>query len=71
MIGEQSCGFLAKWKAFLMGKFERNEILVVAKDTWDLFYDLQKETQGNIANFVDDGCWPAIIDEFVEMACQQ
>ena len=35
LIGEHCCGFLAKWKAFLMGKFERNEILVVAKDTWD------------------------------------
>lgn len=71
LIGEQNCGFLAKWKAFLTAKYERNEILVVTKDTWDLFYDFHKQTRGNIANFEDDGCWPTMIDEFVEMANQQ
>ena len=70
LIGERNCGFLAKWKAFLTGKFERNEILVVTKDTWDLFYDFNKQTRGNIANFEDDGCWPTMIDEFVAMAGQ-
>jgi len=37
----------------------------VTKDTWDLFYELIKQTRGNLANFVDDGSWPSLIDEFV------
>ena len=65
LIGSQKCGFLEKWKAFLQAKVERNEILVVTKDTWDLFYDLNQQTRGNISNFEDDGCWPTMIDEFV------
>lgn len=48
LIGQQKCAFLDKWKAFLNGKVERNEILVVTKDTWDLFYDLNKQCRGNI-----------------------
>jgi len=49
-----------------MGKFERNEIKVITRDTWDLFWDLNKQTRGNMSNFEDDGAWPSIIDEFVE-----
>lgn len=37
----------------------------MTKDTWDLFYDLVKQTRGEIGNFEDDGCWPALIDDFV------
>ena len=40
LVGPVKCEFLQKWKTFLTGKFERNEILVVTKDTWDLFHDL-------------------------------
>jgi len=65
LIGSK-CGFLEKWKAFCMGKFERNEIKVITRDTWDLFWDLNKQTRGNMSNFEDDGAWPSIIDEFVE-----
>ena len=65
LIGSK-CQFLTQWKAFVMGKKERGEQLVVTRDTWDLFYDLIKQTNGNIANFVDDGAWPSMIDQFVE-----
>jgi len=65
LIGQQKCAFLDKWKAFLNGKVERNEILVVTKDTWHLFWDLNTQCRGNISNFEDDGCWPVMIDEFV------
>ena len=41
LIGPQ-CGFLEKWKAFCMGKMERNEIRVITKDTWELFWDLNR-----------------------------
>lgn len=46
-------------------KFEKKEIIVVTRDTWDLFYDFVKQTRGNLANFEDDGAWPVMIDEFV------
>lgn len=65
LIGQQKCSFLDKWKAFLTAKMDNGAILVVTKDTWDLFYDLNKQCRGNIANFEDDGCWPVMIDEFV------
>ena len=65
LIGSSKCQFLNQWKAFLMGKFERKEIIVVTRDTWDLFYDFVKQTRGNLANFEDDGAWPVMIDEFV------
>lgn len=65
LIGSQKCSFLEQWKAFLNGKVERNEILVVTKDTWEQFYQLNKSTNGNIAEFEDDGTWPVMIDDFV------
>lgn len=65
LIGANYCAFLPKWQAFLNQKVEKKEILVVTKDTWDLFYDFVKQTNGKLENFVDDGCWPALIDEFV------
>ena len=42
LVGPVKCQFLEKWKIFLNKKVERNEILVVTKDTWDLFFDLIK-----------------------------
>ena len=65
LIGPAKCQFLEQWKAFLNGKVERNELIVVTKDTWEQFYQLVKSTGGNIANFEDDGTWPVMIDEFV------
>ena len=69
LIGTK-CGFLEKWKTFCMGKFERGEIRVITRDTWDLFWDLNQQTSGNFNNFEDDGAWPTIIDEFVEFVGQ-
>ena len=65
LIGAK-CQFLAQWKDFVIGKRDRGEQLVVTRDTWDLFFDLVKQTRGNIANFEDDGAWPSMIDQFVE-----
>ena len=59
------CKFLEKWGVFLEGKEERKELIVITRDVWDLFYDLVKQTSGNMENFEDDGAWPVLIDEFV------
>ena len=45
-----------------MMKHEANELRVITRDTWDLFWDFNKTTRGNLANFEDDGAWPALID---------
>ena len=63
MLGNR-CNFLDKWCEFLQN--EKKELQVVTKDTWNLFYDLVKQTQGDIAKFEDDGAWPSLIDEFIE-----
>lgn len=65
LIGAAKCKFLEQWKTFLNGKVERQELIVVTKDTWDLFYDFVKQTRGDLRNFEDDGTWPTLIDEFV------
>ena len=65
LIIGSSCGFLSQWQDFCKGKVDRNEIKVITKDTWLLFWDFNKQTRGNFANFEDDGAWPCIIDEFV------
>jgi|LauGreDrversion4_2_1035121.scaffolds.fasta_scaffold111866_1 hypothetical protein len=37
----------------------------VTKDTWDMFYEMIEQTKGEIQNFIDDGTWPPIIDQFI------
>ena len=39
---------------------------VVTRDTWDLFYDLNQQTNGDLKNFEDDGGWPTTFDSFIE-----
>ena len=38
----------------------------VTKDLWNMFLEFTLATNGKIENFVDDGCWPNLIDEFVK-----
>jgi len=47
-----------------MSKKEEGKLKAVSKDLWNQFYDLVADTKGDMANFVDDGCWPSLIDEF-------
>jgi DCN1-like protein 1/2 len=61
-LGSQ-CQFLKKWVSFL--NEEKKDLKVITRDTWDLFYDLVKQTKGDLKNFVDDGAWPSQIDEFI------
>lgn len=30
-----------------------------------MFFEFLRETKGDVANYVDDGGWPCLIDEFV------
>ena len=35
-------------------------------DEWMTLYDLIDATNGDMNNWVDDGMWPSILDEFSE-----
>jgi len=60
----KECKFLKQWITFLEER--KKDLQVITRDTWDLFFDLVKQTKGELKNFVDDGAWPSIIDEFIE-----
>ena len=45
---------------------EKKDEQVVKKDTWNMLYELIESTKGDFANYVDDGAWPSLIDQFNE-----
>mmetsp|Transcript_13626 Transcript_13626/g.21327 ORF Transcript_13626/g.21327 Transcript_13626/m.21327 type:complete len:131 (+) Transcript_13626:384-776(+) len=57
------CKFMKEWLKFIETKYENN---VVKKDQWTMFLQLVDQTGGDIKKFEDDGCWPSIIDDFME-----
>ena len=65
-IPPSKCGFINDWKEFLQDKEKKGEMIVVTRDNWDLFFELNKQTGGNLANFEDDGGWPTTFDDFIE-----
>ena len=48
-----------------MEKKESKKLIVVTQDTWQMLYEFIDVTKGEISNYVDDGAWPVLIDEFV------
>lgn len=65
---KDKCQFLDSWIDFIEKRAEKEnkEVSIIKKDEWEMFYELIVKTKGNIKNFVDDGCWPSLIDEFME-----
>ena len=59
------CKFLNKWCAFIEKEGEGG-LKVIPKDTWNMLLELNEATRGDMANFVDDGAWPVLIDKFQE-----
>lgn len=64
MLLTKKCNYLAKWCEFMTKKKDSGKLLVVNKDTWNMFYDLHETNGGDLAASEDDGCWPSLIDEF-------
>ena len=62
------CKFFDKWSTFLLAKRDSGKLLVLPRDTWDQFYVLVRDTKGELKNFVDDGSWPTLFDEFIASA---
>ncbi len=60
---KDKCLFYKDWITFIVDK---KKPAVIKLDQWNMFYELIKQTKGNIKNFVDDGTWSSIIDEFIE-----
>lgn len=57
------CSFLPIWVEFL--QTEKRDQVAIPADTWNMLLELIDGTKGNLANFVDDGTWPPIIDQFI------
>mmetsp|Transcript_45654 Transcript_45654/g.33382 ORF Transcript_45654/g.33382 Transcript_45654/m.33382 type:complete len:108 (+) Transcript_45654:455-778(+) len=58
------CNFLPLWIEFF--KTEKKDLQVIQKDTWNMLYELIEQTNGDFRNYVDDGAWPVLIDQFQE-----
>jgi len=55
--------FIEQWLDFIDNSANKNDI---TKDTWNMLLEFHLVTKGNLSNYVDDGAWPVMIDEFVE-----
>ena len=64
MLLADKCKFLGVWVDFIQS--EKKEQAVIQKDTWVMLLELIEQTQGDFKNYVDDGAWPVIIDQFNE-----
>ena len=64
LLLSDKCKFLKLWIDFF--QTEKKDQAVVSKDTWNMFFELIEQTKGDFANYVDDGAWPVIIDQFYE-----
>lgn len=49
-----------------MQKLNDKKLIVLDRDSFNLFPDFIEVSRGKLEDFVDDGTWPAIYDEFVE-----
>lgn len=64
MFLTEKCKYMKQWIAFIQNE-QDGGMKAISKDTWEMIWELIKQTNGNMKNFVDDGTWPSIIDRFV------
>lgn len=64
MLLTDKCNFIMQFIEFLQK--EKADLLVIQKDTWTMILELIEQTKGDFNNFVDDGAWPSMIDQFNE-----
>jgi len=50
----------SKWTEFLKDKKS------VSRDAWRLFISFMEQFPKDLNSYDADGCWPSVIDEFVE-----
>jgi len=51
---------MGNWISYLQDK------KAVSRDTWRLFLNFTEQYPNNLDSYDTDGCWPSLIDEFVE-----
>merc|ERR1712098_1044123 len=54
---------LANWLEFIQ---KTEECSAITADVWSLLLDFIIETKADLSDFDPDGCWPVMIDEFVD-----
>ncbi|KAI9096885.1 Cullin binding-domain-containing protein [Phlyctochytrium arcticum] len=67
---------IAFWQLLLAKSFSRLDLWVeflttqhkkdISKDTWNLFLEFIRTTDGKLENHDKDGAWPVLIDSFVD-----
>lgn len=63
LLVASKCQFLVDWVEFL--QTELKDQVVIPADSWNMFLELIDTVRGDMRQFVDDGSWPPIIDQFV------
>ncbi|KAJ3134710.1 DCN1-like protein 1 [Physocladia obscura] len=67
----------AFWQLLFTGKYKYIELWIefledhknaISKDTWNQFLDFTLKYPNDFDGYAEDGAWPLLIDEFVEMA---
>ena len=69
LLLKDKCRFIDKWNAFIEKEAEGG-LKAIKKDTWNMLLELIEATNGDMANFQDDGAWPVLIDQFQEFLAQ-
>jgi hypothetical protein len=59
-------GFSDRWPLFSHWVKFLHDKKSVSKDTWKLFLNFSEQYPKDLANYDENGCWPSVIDEFVE-----
>jgi len=54
---------LATWIDFIEAQ---TKLRTINKDLWEMLFDFFLEFEPDCSNWEDDGCWPSVLDEFVE-----
>lgn len=56
------CNFIKDFIEFI--QTEKKDQQVIQKDNWMMLYELIETTRGDFKNFVDDGCWNILVEQF-------
>jgi len=60
-------GMGERWALFPQWLEFLREKKAISRDTWRLFLNFIEQYPRDLSNYDSDGCWPSMIDEFVEL----
>lgn len=63
VVDSSQCPLRDKYIQFVAKSYSESGI---SKDAWNQSLEFLWDTKGDLSNFVDDGSWPIVVDDFVE-----